>query len=304
MLLGRRVIASDVNPYAFVLTKAKLHAPKDLASGLDDFSRLYSKAMERPSTPGGKIPDWVSRFFHPKTLKETIKVADELIARREWFFMACLLGILHHQRPGFLSFPSSHLVPYLRDKKYPRAQFPDMYEYRDLKSRMEAKITRALRVANTAQVGAAEVRRSRIEGLTLPNGVDAIITSPPYMNALDYRRDNRLRLWLLDRSTTNYASEPTDRKAGIDSMVDSLVQHASVSLRKGGRLVLVVGESVVRKKQQSHPSFSYLEAIKNTGMFELEDAIRDYIPDVRRSRRDYQATKAEHVLVLKKIRAS
>ena len=54
-----------------------------------------------------------------------------------------LLGILHHQRPGFLSFPSSHLVPYLRSRKYPRKMFPEMYSYRELRPRLLAKIMRS-----------------------------------------------------------------------------------------------------------------------------------------------------------------
>jgi hypothetical protein len=50
------------------------------------------------------------------------------------------LGILHHVRPGFLSYPSSHLVPYLRKMKYPPEQFADMYAYRDVRSRLIAKV--------------------------------------------------------------------------------------------------------------------------------------------------------------------
>ena len=34
--------------------------------------------------------------------------------------------------------------------------------------------------------------------LSLPSvSIDAIISSPPYFGALDYARDNRLRLWFL-----------------------------------------------------------------------------------------------------------
>ncbi len=59
--------------------------------------------------------------------------------------MACLLGILHHQRLGFLFYPSSHLVPYLRDKLFPRKMFASLYEERDVRLRMLAKLRRTYR---------------------------------------------------------------------------------------------------------------------------------------------------------------
>jgi DNA modification methylase len=41
--------------------------------------------------------------------------------------------------------------------------------------------------------------------LKLPeNSIDAVISSPPYMNALDYGRDNRLRLWFLGVTDYKY----------------------------------------------------------------------------------------------------
>jgi tRNA G10 N-methylase Trm11 len=166
---------------------------------------------------------------------------------------------------------------------------------------MRAKIGRAFKIPGKLDHASVVVKKSSIEGLTLPESVDAIITSPPYMNALDYRRDNRLRLWLLDRNTLNYSGEPTDKRTGLQSMVSSLVSHAQNSLKSRGRLVLVIGESVTRKRQRSHPSVAYLEALMQTGQFELENAIRDHIPDIRRSRGTYRATKAEHVLVFRKV---
>lgn len=299
-LLGRRVLASDTNPYAYVLTKAKLNTPKSMEAACRSLDRVYAKSQERRRPDLEEVPDWVRRFFDAQTLAETIAFADECIAGRHWFLLGCLLGILHHQRPGFLSYPSSHLVPYLRDKKYPREDFPEMYEYRDLLPRMRAKIGRAFKSHFPLRCDDIVVRKSSIERLSLPPSVDAIITSPPYMNALDYRRDNRLRLWILDRSTKDYSDEPTDRKAGLTKMVDSLVSQATKNLRRGGTLILIVGESVTRKRMQSHPSTAFAEALIGTSRFSLQHAIRDSIPDIRRSRRLYQATKAEHILVFTK----
>ena len=116
------------------------------------------------------------------------------------FLLACLLGILHHERPGFLSKPSSHLVPYLRDRKYPKQLFPAMYEPRDVFTRLTAKVSRAYK----RPVNNLPKRRVVVAGdaRTFPRvrKIQAVITSPPYMNELEYVRDNRLRLWFLLRS--------------------------------------------------------------------------------------------------------
>lgn len=300
-LNGRSVIASDSNPYAFVLTKAKLAPPESLAKAMIQLDKIYERSTKRSEENYNSAPDWVRAFFHPDSLKELINFADECISSRNWFLLSCLLGILHHQRPGFLSYPSSHLVPYLRDKKYPRSEYPEMYEYRALLPRMRAKLNRAFKNLEDSSKLSCTVKKSSIEGLALPTGVDAIITSPPYMNALDYRRDNRLRLWILDRNTRNYASEPTDKAKGLEEMVSSLVRHSLSALRPGGVVILVVGETVIRKRTKTHPSRSYIDALLSTGNFALVDAIRDKIPDIRRSRKDGAATKAEHILVFKKL---
>ena len=144
------------------------------------------------------MPKWVREFFHPETLRETLAWCLVLRQRKRWFLLASLLGILHHQRPGFLSFPSSHTVPYLRRKAFPRRKFPALYQYRSLTDRFEAKIERAFR--RPPQLDPLLERRcfSRSAHLLTPSEeVDAIITSPPYMRQLDYGRDNRLRLWFL-----------------------------------------------------------------------------------------------------------
>lgn len=298
---GRRVFASDDNPYAQVLTRAKLSPPESESRALERLDVLLSRASIRSNLVDLRgVPEWVRAFFHPQTLAEAIAFADECIERKEHFYLACLLGILHHQRPGFLSYPSSHLVPYLRSVKFPRDDFPELYDYRELAPRLRAKVIRALKLHEAYPSVGTVVRKASIANVSLPNECDAIITSPPYMNALDYRRDNRLRLWFVDRSTQNYSPEPTDKSAGLVVMVRNLVTKSIASLRPGGSLVLVVGEAVTRKRVSSHPSSVFAALIDQVGGMRLIDAISDEIPDVRRSRREGRATKVEHILVYRR----
>lgn len=74
---------------------------------------------EAASVDLATVPEWVREFFHPDTLREVLIAFRILRQQEDYFLTACLMGILHHVRPGFLSYPASHLVPYLRKNKYP-----------------------------------------------------------------------------------------------------------------------------------------------------------------------------------------
>lgn len=298
-IAGRSVFASDDNPYAFVLTNAKLMHPASAEEAIESLGEVIARAALR-KVDLRSVPGWVKAFFHPETLRDAIQLADECLESSNWFILACLLGILHHQRPGFLSYPSSHLVPYLRERKFPRSHFPELYAQREVGPRLVAKIERTYKHFNKLPSLKAKVVQRSLNEVRLPASVNSIITSPPYMNALDYRRDNRLRLWFIDRTTTNYSPEPTDRASNLRAMIARLVHHVDRSLANRGHLVLVVGETVVRKRATSHPSALFCQAISSRSNMKLVDALRDDIPDIRRSRRDCRGTKSEHILVFQK----
>jgi hypothetical protein len=296
---GRKPLAFDANPYAVMLTRAKLGAPRTLRLALERLNqRLQEAAAYRVDLR--IVPAWVRAFFHPETLKEALPFADACLAAGDDFLLSCFMGILHHQRPGFLSYPSSHLVPYLRDKKYPRTRYPEMYAPRDVASRMFAKVTRVFKTP----VGSwknAQVECSSIESLELDQQVDAIITSPPYMNALDYIRDNRLRMWFLDRSTKNYSPEPTDNRSEFSRLIQGLAHKTISRVRPGGACVLVVGETVRRKRITSHPAELIANQLSTIAPYlRLRRVIEDVIPDVRRTRHEGRATKKELVLVFER----
>lgn len=197
-LLGRRTFAADISNYSKVLTCGKLTLPRTLDKALFEAEELLNRAARMKAPDLRTIPSWVRAFYHPQTLKEILNFVAICKKEKKDFHLSCLLGIMHHQRPGFLSYPSSHLVPYLRDKKYPQESHPELYEYRSLEPRLLAKIKRAYRrYPSSWKREKFTFRHDAIQNLRFPNKFDCVITSPPYMNTLDYVRDNRLRLWFL-----------------------------------------------------------------------------------------------------------
>jgi hypothetical protein len=262
-LKGRPVFASDISIYAQVISKAKLFHPQSLEDALAKADQLLKRAESLPSPDLRKIPQWVRAFFHPDTLKEAINFRIACRAKNSEFFLACLLGILHHQRPGFLSYPSSHLTPYLRTKKFPKSDFPEMYEYRPLRPRLIAKIERSFKTAPYHSTkGRAEFLRSRLQSAKLPDSFDCLTTSPPYMNALDYGRDNRLRLWFIDPNYQSMIDDDKSQNKDGFRIVMTLLAKKMSGLKKKGTCVFVVGDKVSRNFD-AQPSKIVCDVMKN-----------------------------------------
>jgi len=303
--LGRRVFASDASLYAVTLTQGKLQAPLTSATALAELEDLLQCVDALPMPDLRCVPPWVRAFFHPHTLKEALRFAQLLQRERQYFLLSSLLGILHHQRPGFLSFPSSHLVPYLRSKKFPPAGYPDLYTYRPLAPRLRAKVARALKRPPTrALVGFVEdICQSSVESVNLPKEIDCVITSPPYMNALDYGRDNRLRLWFLGESYLESLDKALLDLGGYIRAIHALAQQLQEKVRPGGYCVFVVGERTTRKGDRFPSEVLTRIFAQHASALRLDHIISDIIPDIRRSRRHLAGVRREHILVFKKDKA-
>ena len=307
VLAGRCAWANDLSPYAYVLTRGKLETPGSERLAIRRAKELIEDVERRaPSIDLAPVPEWVREFFHPDTLREVLTAMHILRQREDYFLTACLMGILHHVRPGFLSYPASHLVPYLRKNKYPPDEFPEMYSYRDLRSRLLAKVKRAYR-RHMLPVD-WEQRDYRVWQVNSTNlssedeSVDAVISSPPYFGALDYARDNRLRLWFLGCEDWREldASLTANRKVYLPQMRVCLQEIFRV-LKADGYCVLVLGDVDRNGKiRRTAEILADLAVDATAGGFVVETIYDDRIPDKRRSRRKTRTTKFERILVMQK----
>lgn len=69
----RAVIATDLNPYAVLLTRAKLAPPPSVDKALEAIEKANAEVHSiMPYIKLGSCPSWVRSFFHPKTLREIL----------------------------------------------------------------------------------------------------------------------------------------------------------------------------------------------------------------------------------------
>ena len=301
-LNGRRVFASDSSVYAITLTKGKLKAPDQVDNAFEKLEKILNRAESLPVPDLRGVPQWVRAFFHPRTLKEAFRLTGLLKKERQYFLLGSMLGILHHQRPGFLSYPSSHLVPYLRSNKFPKAEYPELYQFRPIESRLKAKVDRALKRPPRLPIHelVEDIRLSSAKSINLPENIDCVITSPPYMNALDYRRDNRLRLWFLGESLGERVDRTFETLREFKKLMDSLARQLAQKMRSGGYCIFVVGEQTFRGGEGFPSEVLAKSFLTHASNFKLYDVITDNIPDIRRSRKHLAGVKREDILVFRK----
>jgi hypothetical protein len=200
-LAERQAWANDANPYAAAIVRGKLAAPRSERAATQSMSDLLNQIEQTARTIGlDLVPEWIHDFFHPDTLRE-IGAAVQILQPQQPFLTACLLGILHHVLPGHLSYPCNQQAPYLRRGTYPAEQFPHLYAYRDVRSRLLAKVKRVYRhhglPCNWEQRRYQVWQTSAMKLAIATESVDAIISQPPHSGAIESVRDQRLRLWWL-----------------------------------------------------------------------------------------------------------
>lgn len=300
---GFDVYGNDLNPYAYVLSLGKMYPYRSLEEALQVL-RKYEKRVkcraESMSLEG--VPTWVQEFYDPTTLREVLSCFYYFRRYKEWFLISALLGILHHQRPAFLSYPASHGAPYLRTQKYPRETYPEMYIYKNVVEKLAEKIERtyknfpSLNFENNRIIYNKNASTMRLNNI--PPGT--IITSPPYMRSLTYARDNRLRLWFLgleDWKLLDNTISPI-REDFIELMKISIKKWASYQ-KSRSKCILVVGdiEITIDGKRKSLAEFA--KEISSPYYLFIE-AFQDPIPESRKLVKGNNKIKREIIVVLER----
>lgn len=254
-LRGRNVIGNDINPLSRILTLPRLHIPN-----LNELkARLNSIPIE--GDPSGDID--LSMFYHPDTLKELLSLRnylrDRQASRQEddldaWIRMVATNRLTGHS-PGFFSvytLPPNQAVSAQsqRNINRKRNQRPD---YRDTRFIIQKKSWQLINGLTPDQLrnlahAAAAARFFNADARGIPNIADSsvqlTVTSPPFLDVVQYARDNWLRCWFNCIDAEEIAQRITTAKT-IDAWAH-VVGLVFVELHRitapGGWVAFEVGE--------------------------------------------------------------
>jgi hypothetical protein len=120
------------------------------------------------------------------------------------------------------------------------------------------------------------------------------------MNALDYGRDNRLRLWFLGEPYLESLDRALTGLDGYISAIHALAKQLQKKVRPGGYCAFVVGERTTRQGDRFPSEVLTRIFAQYAPALHLDHVISDVIPDIRRSRRYLAGVRRENILVFQK----
>ncbi len=259
-LLGFQGIYNDLNPASVFLAKARQIVPP-LEDVLVRLSALDLKSR-RPA-PSTSEKERFLPFFHPSTFSEILNLREALLSDMDDPSM-CTIGLaalsrLHGHSDGFFSvysFPQISIMPSAqRRNNLARGQKP---EYRDVKVRIRKKLERDYALPIPEAFAGAAARNVYLNGDARKlkgvrtGSVDLIVTSPPFLDKVDYQADNWMRAWFLDLEE-KAGSAPLMITPDVGEWRDfmrSVIAEMGRVLKPGGKAVIEVGE--VKKGRNLH----------------------------------------------------
>ena len=254
-LRGRNVIVNDVNPLSVILTYPRLELPN--VTEID--TRLRS--LRFAARPRGEID--LSMFFHPDTEYEILGLREYLYRRMNsgkedsvdrWIRMVATNRLTGHS-PGFFSvytLPPNQAVSQ-EDQVRINARLKQEPEYRDIRALILKKSMQL-----QGRLGAADrwrLRKAATEALLLSkdacatsdisaSSVQLTVTSPPFLDVVQYTRDNWLRCWFNGFDAEKVGSRITMSKTVEDwgAEMAAVFRELYRVTRPGGWVAFEVGE--------------------------------------------------------------
>lgn len=247
-LMGRRPIGNDINPLSVLLTRPRL-APPHLPA-------IAQRLEEVPWDRGAIEREDLLAFYHPRTLRHLCALREWLLKRApltqaspdpvdDWIRMVAINRLTGHS-PGFFSgrtMPPNQAVSIASQLRI-NARLGQEPPQRDVTA-VILKKSRLLLKDGVPPAHPLPILLTRQASRTpeIPEGsVALVVTSPPFLDIVQYAADNWLRCWFagIDPDGVEIAMHRTE--AAWSGMVrEVLIEQARV-LRPGGHVAFEVGE--------------------------------------------------------------
>ena len=247
-LMGRQAFGNDVNPLSVLLARPRLRpvSVQGVADALNsvDWSRGVIQRED------------LLAFYHPATLKklEALRlwladraplVGDEVDPVADWIRMVAINRLSGHS-PGFFSgrsMPPNQAVSVKAQLKINEKLGVEPPE-RDV-VQVILKKTRTLLKDGSAP---SQVRSCLLTGPAwdlagIPEAsVDLTVTSPPFLDIVQYAADNWLRCWFAGIDPAHVAIDIHRTEEAWTLMVNRVLREQARILRPGGYVAFEVGE--------------------------------------------------------------
>ncbi len=309
---GRIGIANDLNPLAYVLSRAKVDPPEEA----DVQARLAQLAAAYRENPGS-LPDTagdIGAVFHAETLRQLLFLRGTLSGSREdTFIKATIVGILHGKyrrsgsdsiylsidMPNTFSMSPGYIRRYVKKKGL-------VYLALDVFEKTGRRLQRLFRRGAPPSRGQAfqqDVRQ--LHEWVEPESIRLVVSSPPYLKVVKYGLYNWIRLWFLGvpHEEVDRALDDAHALEAYLVFMQETVEQLERLLAPGGVCALVIGDVAQNRQAPLNLALEVWEAVRGHSNLRLLDLVADPIADHRKVTKIWnhtrgRATAIDRIMVL------
>ena len=248
-LLGRVPRGNDINPLSLTFTTPRLRPPT--------LEQIEIRLHKINFTDHDEFPEELLAFYHRDTLREICALKKFFCRKKpdpldEWIRMVALNRLTGHS-PGFFSvytLPPNQAVSIASQRKInaKRKQTPPRRDVAKLilkkSKQLLGDVTPDVRKTLAAVANQARfINRPAAATRQLPaSSVSLVVTSPPFLDVVQYADDNWLRCWFLGIDPKTVAlTVPKKLDAWATAMTD-VFHELHRLLKSGGHIAFEVGE--------------------------------------------------------------
>ena len=252
-LLNRVPVGCDVSPLSVLLCRPRLN-PATL-------EQVARRLAQIDFADADEIGEDLLVFYHPETLREICALKKYLLGRQatsqldyidEWIWMVALNRLTGHS-PGFFSvytMPPNQAVSVQVQRKLneKRALTPPR---RHVAAIIARKTSALLSDCDDETHRILARAREHDQFLTGPSSatpeipsasVALVVTSPPFLDVVDYAGDNWLRCWFIDVDAQSVPLTVSNKLEEWQQVMGAVFRELHRVLRPGGYVAFEVGE--------------------------------------------------------------
>jgi hypothetical protein len=208
LLNDRDAIGCDISPVAYCVSAAKAGTPSlpRILQEATELERAYKVFRSSPSLEReqSELPEFFKVAFDPRTLHQLLFVRSMLKWKElptDRFIAALILRHLHgesQRSPNYLSNQMPHTISTkpaysIRYWKKRKLKAPERNVFEMIRHRARYRFEDG-KPARKGKMFLCDVRRSGDRLKSVRGCVNAVVTSPPYLNVTDFQEDQWLRL--------------------------------------------------------------------------------------------------------------